>query len=1159
MAPPASKRRKTTHLDSGQESDGASFASFGGSDDAADEVETDGEEQELVSDDGMDSGLGNLSEEQSEDGDDGEEDAVPDNDKSGLEAQHSKQMQQKKADRPHSRSNASTIDAGSSAYTAGTFKSNIFKLQVDELLEQIRPRQGQREKQAEETLHVLKKCIEQLPARGALPVDQAERKLLSSKIAIPFPDPRPPRDARYKLEYAKPPSINVVGSHVLKTSSRKRDALEVDMLVQMPSQILQEKDFMNYRYFYKRAYYLACLAEGLKTSKVTSQYRVQYELLHGDQLKPVISVSPKSDEQNKDAKPARRWKIFIVPAVAPDAFPADKLLPGRNCVRSQSEDAQDPTPFYNASLRADMLLAPYLKLLHGAATSCAAYRDACLLGSMWLRQRDLDSSITKGGFGNFEWGALIALMLQGGGAGGKPILSPGYSSYQLLKAALQMLATRDLSKHALVIGDDSKSAALTLVSHPAIWDATRSHNVLYKVSAWSWQILRQEAVSTLSMLGDQLFDGFNTAFITNSSGPLYRYDHIAEIVLPAKANKGDLLKMLYDVLRRGLGDRVRLVNLIWSPTPAWSLGSSVPSSQATSSVKVGMVVNPDTVNRTVDLGPPAQEKAEAASFRKFWGELAELRRFKDGSILESIVWDTRGGASILQQIVQALLLRHFGEVSANTLKFAGDEYVNMLRHRDNKEPFQALQEAYKQLESDIRSLDDLPLTIRQIMPADAQLRNASLTPPALPKQSPEPANITLQFEGSARWPDDLVAIQRTKIAFLLKIGESLSDANDSITSRIGLENEQADTLNQAFLDVIYDSGVAFRLRIHHDREQTLLERQLKDKSVDPKSKELAAVGLAMFKRDYVRTPAHTQAVARLCNKYPALSGAMRLTKKWFASHLLANHFAEEVVELMTLRTFTQPWPYQTPSSATVGFLRTLRWLSKWDWRSDPLIVDLSGSCELKQQDARGIQTRFEAWRKLDPAMNRVCLFVASNVDPEGSTYTDGKPAKVVAGRATALAKAACDEAESKGFDLEPTALFSSPLEDFDIVLHLNPQTVGGAQGRKQKPVFKNLELATLDDTSTIGFEPAASFVEELERTYGHAVLFFHGSKERSVVTGLWSPQTAPRSWKVNLAYSSIAMEGKGGEDVQAVANKQAMLSEMARLGGELVKTIQVNR
>ena len=53
---------------------------------------------------------------------------------------------------------------------------------------------------------------------------------------------------------------------------------------------------------------------------------------------------------------------------------------------------------------------------------------------------------------------------------------------------------------------------------------------------------------------------------------------------------------------------------------------------------------------------------QAAEFREFWGERAQLRRFKDGSIKEAVVWvESEGVASqrtICKRIVQYLLERY---------------------------------------------------------------------------------------------------------------------------------------------------------------------------------------------------------------------------------------------------------------------------------------------------------------------------------------------------------------------------------------------------------------------------------------------------------------------------------------------------------------------
>lgn len=1153
MAPPASKRRKTDHVPSSDEDDEASFASFG-KEESGDDEDMNGVSANGMEVDGSESG--------SEDEGDEDTEKEISQVKAGATKSTTGTSNSAKTVKPARSSEQPSV----SALANGSFKSNVFKLQVHELLGQIRPRHGKREVAAESALHTLKKAIEQIQPCGPFTLNDAERDLIKDKVAVPFPSPRPPKDAKYNFAYTKPANINVVGSYALKTGSRSKELLEIDMVVTMPGSLFEKKDYLNHRYFYKRAHYLACIAAGLKPT-LGKEHSLRYKLFHDNLLKPILVVKPTEQGSNAAKQaPTPKWRINIIPCVGESQFSADKLRPEKNCIRNQEQPdgTQSPTPFYNSSLRAEMLTTPYLKLLHGASKSCESFIDACLLGATWLRQRGFQSSMESGGFGDFEWNALMALCLQGGGPNGKPLLSEGYSSYQLFKATLQLLAMKDFTKHPLVIEDGAASKS-AVEGSPMVWDSIRNHNLLFEVTPWAYKLLRHEARTTITALGDQLYDSFDASFIHRVHESLYRYDFLIEI--PEKSllvgdNARERLIELHSVLRQGLGDRVTQINLLKNSHDEWALGSSQPKQGTKGTLSIGLMVNPDTVKRTVDHGPSAESKAEAAAFRKFWGEKSELRRFKDGSILESLVWaPAESGMSVLEQITRYLLGHHFGLVAVDDITFFGGEFGKLVKGANDQSLFEPLMARYKQFENDIRDLYDLPLSIRSIMPADPQLRFASIKAPPHGKltQRPVPADVTLLFEGSSRWPDDLVAIQRTKIAFLLKMNDMLQEAVDNVTTRIGLENEGRDVLNQAYLDVTYDSDATFRLRIFHDREQTLFERKLKDKTADSKSREIAATGLAKYKRDFVKAPAHTAAISRLCTRHASLSGAIRLTKKWFASHLLANHIADEVIELLVVRTFTQPWPWQTPSSVQSVFLRTLFWISRWDWRADPLIVDLSASGELKQVDFQSITTNFEAWRKLDPAMNRVALFAASNVDRDGTTWTDGTPAKVVAGRMTALAKAACAEVVEKQLLLEPGALFSSPLEDFDLVVHLNSAFTGGKTKKTGSSAFKNLEVDALNDTDMIGYDPIRQYLDELEGLYGSALLLFYGGSERPVIAGLWSPLTARRSWKVNLAYSTIPVKGKGEDgDVQVDLNKDAVLAEIARLGGDLVEKIDAH-
>jgi U3 small nucleolar RNA-associated protein 22 len=73
--------------------------------------------------------------------------------------------------------------------------------------------------------------------------------------------------------------------------------LSVDLLVVMPAAIFQEKDYLNYRYFYKRAYYLACIAAGLQQA-AQEDFIVAFEYLHGNDLHPILVLKPRSGEHS---------------------------------------------------------------------------------------------------------------------------------------------------------------------------------------------------------------------------------------------------------------------------------------------------------------------------------------------------------------------------------------------------------------------------------------------------------------------------------------------------------------------------------------------------------------------------------------------------------------------------------------------------------------------------------------------------------------------------------------------------------------------------------------------------------------------------------------------------------------------------------------------
>ncbi|MCJ1414557.1 hypothetical protein MMC32_000884 [Xylographa parallela] len=1049
--------------------------------------------------------------------------------------------------------------------TKDMYTSDMFQIQLGELLAEVRPNYEKVTKRVEKTLRRLKQVIDYIPARDPQPIYEAAESFQNDTgVAIAWPDSGPTPDLKYSVAFAKPEDINVVGGFVLKTSVKNEEPMVIDMAVTMPASLFQEKDYLNYRYFHKRAYYLACIASAIDA---TTDYKVhvQYQYQNDSPLQPVLLISPVSNGGEDDFLNSK-CSIRIILAVNSAVLEIEKTLPWKSCIRSKSSDDSSTSlpvssPVYNATLRAESSLASYLKLLHGTKAKADGFTTACVLGTVWLRQRGFGTGLCKGGFGGFELKSTIALLLQGGGPKGRPLLSGGYSSSQIFKAFLQFLTSSDLTKTPLILGGGNAYDQKAFKTNtPILFDT-----------------LRHEARNTLELLNSTLPEKFASTFISKVDDTLYEYDTVIQIPVATSLKPKDhtvnamdrLLHhctKLYTALSTGLGDRVRQIypkTLAFAP---WTIKLSSPELAETQDIEIGILVNPSEAGRAVDRGPPAEDKKAAAAFQKFWGEKAELRRFQDGSILESLTWTEKGQSrSILQQIMLYVVNRHFDVEAANASQFIADDFDHLLP--ENRASitaplalFQPSMEAFEALAKQIRELEGLPLQIRQVSASCADLCYSSIISSTQKgTHGPEqPMDITVQFEGSNRWPEDMTAIQMTKVAFSLKLGELLEEAIPGLIARLGLENQNPsqNLLNASFLDIVPPNQPAFRLRIHHELELSLLSRRLQDKSLDVHSREAAASAIAAHKRTFVHLPAHTQAITTLCTRFPVLSPSIRLLKHWCASHLLLGHLSDPLIELLAVHTFTTPYPYNPPGSIRTAFLRTLAFIAHWDWRAEPLIVSLGTTIPPAESDA--ITTRFDAWRQIDPALNRVALFAASSLDPSGIVWTERSPSKLVAARFASLAQAACALVKAQGWALDARALFVSSLADYDFVVHIHPKVLGRAE-KKAKPVFKNLAVQEEGDRALVGYDPVQWFVEELERVYGASVVFFYNKSVKDVVAGLWSPHVEARAWKVGLGYSSMP-KGKGdGEGGGAVVglNKTGILNDIARLGADMIARIEV--
>ncbi|EEB89789.1 hypothetical protein MPER_12079, partial [Moniliophthora perniciosa FA553] len=160
---------------------------------------------------------------------------------------------------------------------AELFKSNAFKLQIDALLPNVRPK-AKRIPPLERFLLILHTFLSNLPAIPPRHPLHAARDLLKKGVSVPYSIPLPTEETQWKVAFEKPSEITLVGSWANKTRVKGQDGCKygVDLAVEIPSALFQEKDYMNGRFFHKRAFYLAALAAAISEPKsglnVTATY-----------------------------------------------------------------------------------------------------------------------------------------------------------------------------------------------------------------------------------------------------------------------------------------------------------------------------------------------------------------------------------------------------------------------------------------------------------------------------------------------------------------------------------------------------------------------------------------------------------------------------------------------------------------------------------------------------------------------------------------------------------------------------------------------------------------------------------------------------------------------------------------------------------------------
>lgn len=1111
---------------------------------------------------------------------------------------------------PQKRQKSAEKDLQIARETAELFRLNIFQLQIDELVKEVKLEEHKMES-VTKFLHKLYDSIQAIEACDPVSADQIASIFATEtghpkikKITVPFADPKP-TNVKYTFAYSPPTDVQLVGLFGLKTGIQLPFYNTVDLAVEMPNELFEKKDYLNYRAFHKRAFYLAYLTKTLVQTlgKELKFLKFRYEYMNGDVLTPTLRIDSLIESPESPYNFGKqRFLVRVTPSFPYGLFDGRKLAPEKNNVRLPVADAP-PTPLYNAALITSSCYTHYLKLLYSAKKTAENFHSACVLGRLWLLQRGFKlGGLNYGGFGHFEYALLTALLLKGGGASGLKTLLSGYSAYQLFKGVVKYIAETDLMAGHLLFSLEPSIGHVTYhpegFNIPAVFDKTTGLNVLWKMLPSSYDMLRHEARLTLAQLSLDLPDSFDSVFLRNSDVSWLKYDLALEMPVPSSDTLLDTIgfdssakiafvsyenyvrNRIYTILRTGLGKRVRALKVSIKdhlhPEYAQVSGVRTPVHRrrpeldmSTCSVHIGLVLDPAEAEKLVVFGPLASSE-DAKEFVLFWGGRASLRKFKDGTICHCVVFEASNERPVALQMVQHLFLVHLDAFCASRVVLVGlgaQKWLPVAALAGAKKSlptaslgFTALRSSFDGLQKTLLLLTGLPMPVKNVLPAGPAFRVAStLTPVPWAVANPDFfQDAIIEFESLLRWPDRLAALEAAKTAFLVKIHKSLPESYRSL-----LEHDTKSVpLNKDVMTlcVVTPEGFGFRLRVLTERDEILYLRATLNAPKD--LRPVLEDTYLSFVRKYIANIKHTRSVSSAAFRHLFFPPVVRLFKRWLDNQLLLCHLNDELVELIALKVFVEPGAWCAPSGVSNGFFRVLDFLARWNWKEEPLILDTSRTEPGEEYDQfsgllaqlRGVMTaNFERVRKQDPLASKTQFFVASKDDQSGILYGSNIPMPI-ATRLTALARAAVGLVEKEGVEKALLKIFKPALQDYDFVVRL-----GGDYTEKSGVLtensYRNLtSLKSLFDTELVdsvvdNADPAAAFVEELNEKYSNIALFsFHKYPGLDrVVTGIFNPAVnTEKNFRVNLGYN-VKPKAEG-----VILNKEAVYDDILKMGGDLV-------
>lgn len=770
------------------------------------------------------------------------------------------------------------------------------------------------------------------------------------------------------ITFKPPSSVKAVGGHSyggalsFNTNNREgKDGKEedttpaIDVAIEMPSSCFNEKDYLDHRYHLKRMVYLKHIQKQLlmsrKKKSIAKKFVKKCDLTfyQNDNRKPCLTITIDNHE--------RDLKVRVLPCCAANLFPKQRLGPTKSNLKKN--EVRFESPRYSQSIAEDAAMHSINEWLQNKYKEVKFLGAASVLIKAWASRRHL-FEYSNDGITGFFLSCLLAHMVETSDA-----LSPAMDTNQLVQGFFVTLATAKKNSSGIANskrtnGSNKSSGELESSSIPNYFtggvfcdseldEETKkswigafkvvflspcgSLNLASRISQGAIEELVQEAVKSSEVLEQAGRNAFVEVFLTDLPRAV-RYDLHMQVEISPTSSLKDVKDIssetriaeeeIFSIMKIAMNDRADAVRCA-------SIGTSACNANK---IWIGVQLNPENGLKVIDVGPPTDNEAEAKTFRAFWGEKSELRRFKDARICEAVVWS----------FVPASRRHHIPAVAAeyalkknvkgiDSITWTSKVFDDLLSSSDGSfvavsEHSKHLLQTLDRLARRMKEMKDVPLKVYNVQPISAAFRGCDPFPPkqhplmfgigaGLGKDDevilacPRTLNVLVQLEGSGRWPEEEEEIIKTKQLMAIEIAEKLKQS-------FGTPNMVS---NDGTVDILHE-GYAFRLFLNASNGGPLI-------------REIEAEQAIVSK--------HAMLLASISSRFPTFAIAVQIAKRWIASHMFSPHVPDEIIELLVAKVFCHPGGLSPPNSREVAFARFLELLCTHPFGILPLVLDPESS------------------------------------------------------------------------------------------------------------------------------------------------------------------------------------------------------------------------